>query len=195
MQSPYPRYFFYALFPPVAFCALFIAGIWFVKMFTISLGLFPFSLLLLIAFLPLYLGAIGCGCGGLIALWFFLWRPQTYARYIIFLPISFLPVCFYLAKSLAELTAELGIYYPLFEFQILALQAHLIYPIVAITLAVLTWINTIQPEKERPSKNLTLIQRSFIWSLILLFWALSALAILSTREHIKAYLSGLKVLN
>lgn len=195
MQSPYQRYFFYALFPPVAFCTLFIAGIWFVKMFTISVGLFPFSLLLLIAFLPLYLGAIGCGCGGLLALWIFLWRPQIYARYIIFLPISFLPACFYLAKSLAELTAELGIDYPLFEFQILALQAHLIYPIIAFALAVLTWKNTIKHNAERPSINLRLIQKSLIWSLILLFWGLSTLALMATRDNVKAYVSGLKSLN
>lgn len=193
MQSPYPRYFFYALFPPVAFCALFIAGIWFVKMFTISVGLLPFSLVLLTAFVPLYIGAIGCGCGGLIALWIFLWRPQTYARYIIFLPISFLPVCFYLAKSLAELTAELGIDYPLFEFQILALQAHLIYPIIALTLAVLTWINTDKKHQDRPSKKFSLIQKSMIWSLILLFWGLSACALISTRDDMKTYVSNLKV--
>lgn len=187
----YHRFAFYALFPLVAFVAVLIPIAWLVKLLHISIGMFPWSLILGIGLLPIFVAGVACCSGGLIALWLFLRWPQKYARFICVLPISFIPITIYLGQFLAKFVSEAGSKNLFIQFDVLSLQAHLLYPIIALVLVVLTWINKSAPPETQTKVHPSILKTLAMWSLVLSFWALSAFAVISTEGYVKQYLAQL----
>lgn len=189
----YHRFAFYALFPLVAFVAVLIPLAWLVKLLHISIGMFPWSLILGMGLLPIFVAGVACCSGGLIALWLFLRWPQKYARFICVLPLSFIPVAIYLGQFLAKFVSELGSMNLFIQFDVLALQAHLLYPIIALILVALTWINKSASPETQTNSRATALKTLAMWSLVLSFWALSAFAVISTEGYVKQYLAQLNI--
>jgi hypothetical protein len=187
----YHRFAFYALFPLVAFVAVLIPIAWLVKLLHISIGMFPWSLILGVGLLPIFVAGAACCSGGLVALWVFLRWPQKYARFICVLPLSFIPVAIYLGQFLAKFVSEGGPKNLFIRFDVLSIQAHLLYPIIALVLVALTWVNK-SASPDTPTKaSTTALKMLTMWSLVLSFWALSAFAVISTEGYVKQYLAQL----
>jgi hypothetical protein len=186
------RFAFYALFPLVAFTAFGIPAKWLVMLGLISLGMFPLSLIIGIALLPVFTALVVCCSVGIVSLWISLRWDKKIARLMSLLPLCFIPICIYLTQFLAKITAQQDANYLFLHLDVLALQAHLIYPVLAIVLAVLVWTRkAINPDAQAATS--TIGQTLLMWSAIVVFWALAAFTLFSTREMIKQYLEQIRV--
>ncbi|MFZ6798877.1 hypothetical protein [Undibacterium sp. Di24W] len=186
------RFAFYALFPLVAFTAFVIPAKWLVMLGLISIGMFPLSLIIGIAFLPVFFALLVCCSVGIVSLWISLRWERKLARLIGIAPLGFIPICIYLSQFLAKITAQQDANYLFLYLDVLALQAHLLYPALAIVLAVLVWTRkAINPDA--PVDASTIGQTLLMWCAILAFWALAVFTLLSTREPIKQYLDQIRI--
>jgi hypothetical protein len=62
------------------------------------------------------------------------------ARVRSILPLCFIPICLYLTQFLAKTAAQEDAGYAFLHLDILALQAHLAYPVLAIVLTILVCV-------------------------------------------------------
>nr|WP_315486204.1 hypothetical protein [uncultured Undibacterium sp.] len=186
------RFAFYALFPLVAFTAIVIPGTWLFMLGLISIAMLPLSLIIGIAFLPVFFALLVSCSVGIVSLWISLRWDRKLARLIGIGPLGFIPICIYLSHFLAKIMAEQGANYLFLPFDVLALQAHLLYPALAIVLAVLVWTRkAVNPEAPAAVSNIR--QTLLMWCAILAFWALAVFTLLSTPEPIKQYVEQLRI--
>lgn len=186
------RFAFYALFPLVAFTTIAIPAKWLVMLALISIGMFPLSLIIGIALLPVFMALLVCCSVGIVSLWISLRWDRKLARLMSILPLCFIPICIYLTQFLAKTTAQQDANYAFLHLELLALQAHLIYPVLAIVLAVLVWTRkATNPEAQAAAS--TIRQTLLMWGAILTFWMLAAFTLHFTQEAIKQYLVQIRV--
>nr|WP_315476084.1 hypothetical protein [uncultured Undibacterium sp.] len=186
------RVAFYALFPLVAFTAFVIPAKWLVMLVLISIGMFPLSLIIGIALLPVFFALLVSCSVGIVSLWISLRWELKLARLIGISSLGFIPICIYISHFLAKITAQQDANYLFLHLDVLALQAHLLYPALAIVLAVLVLTRkAINPEA--PAAVSTIGRTLLMWCAILAFWALAVFTLLSTPEPIKQYLEQIRV--
>jgi len=100
------RFAFFAFFPLVAFVAIVLPVSWLLKIVLIGMGMFPISLILLIAILPVFGAATAACSGGLIVSWLSLRWTKKNLRLLSLLPLAFAPFSLYLGQILANYLAQ-----------------------------------------------------------------------------------------
>lgn len=187
------RFAFFALFPLVAFVAIVLPVSWLLKIGLIGMGMFPISLILLIAILPVFGAATAAFSGGLAVSWLSLRWTKKNLRLLSLLPLAFAPFSLYLGQFLANYLAQQDGQNVFLSLDVLTLQAHFLYPFIALFLSILIW--TGKPVAVEPIENgaSSLLKKILMACVILVLWALSVLTIVSTQENVKQYIAQLRL--
>ncbi len=166
-------------------------------MLLISIGMFPISLILAFALLPVFSALVTCSSLGLITLWLSLLWNKSLARFFSVLPICFIPVSLFLAQFLANRAAQEDANYAYLHLDILALQAHLLFPVLVLVLATLVWLSKpkqIASQGAISGTSLAKLPRLLLAVLAILgFWALAAFSLVSTQDYLKRYLVKIRI--
>jgi len=170
---------------------------WLVMLALMTIAMFPLSLILGIGMLPVFTALVACCSVGIISLWMSLRWDKKIARLMSILPLCFIPICLYLAQFLAKTAAQEGANYAFLHLDILALQAHLVYPVLAIVLTILVWLKKKKPEMMpvnalSPSAG-NIISSLLAWLAILAFWALTGFTLFATQDYFKQYLVKIRI--
>ena len=108
---------------------------------------------------------------------------------------------FHGARDLLQCRYSVALDIPILRYKndldILALQAHLAYPVLALALTILVWVKKKSPETTQldashpvPSR---LIRTLFAWLAILAVWTLTAFTLFATRDYLKQYLLKIRI--
>ncbi len=187
------RFAFFALFPLVAFVAIVLPISWLLKISLLSIGMFPISLILLLAILPVF-GAAAVACsGGLVVAWLLLYRPIKKWRLFCWLPLVFAPFSVYLGQFLANYLAQQEGGNPFLAIDVLTLQAHFLHPLLALLLSILIWTGKSVASEPTGIVKYALVKKILTGCAILSLWALSALVIVRTQDDIKQYMAQLRL--
>ncbi|MBY0572849.1 MAG: hypothetical protein K2P84_04150 [Undibacterium sp.] len=187
------RFAFYAFFPLVAFSTVLIPISWLVKLVLISVGMFPISLILGIALIPVFAAGVALCSVGMISLWISLRWQKKMVRLMSLLPMIFVPICIYLGHSFAHYLSQKEGDHLFTQFDVLSLQAYFLYPFLTFILAILSWTGRSLPSGEPAITKDTLGKILGMWCVIFLFWAISVFTLLITQSSVRQYLAQLRI--